>query len=91
MKPKANLYLFVFKERKFSQDENPSNLVLNIQFEILQEENLQLREKIELLQVVPSPNIEKERPRTRILLNRTSPDGQEHTEEDVEKLIRAVM
>ena len=57
----------------------------------LQEENSQLREKIELLQVVPHTNAEKEFPRTRILLNRTSPDGQAQTKEDLEKLIRAII
>ena len=56
----------------------------------LQDENSQLREKLELLQVVPPMPTEQEIPRTRILLSRTSPDGQEYTEEGLEKLIRAI-
>ena len=58
----------------------------------LQEENSKLREKIELLPVVSHmPNdTEQEIPRTRLLLSRTSPDGQEQTEGDLEKLIRAI-
>ena len=58
----------------------------------LQEENSQLREKVELLQVVSHmpTDTEQEIPRTRLLLNRISPDGQEQTEEDREKLIRAI-
>ena len=63
----------------------------------LPDENSQLREKLELLQVVPPMPTEQEIPRTRILLSRTSPDGQEYTdnqlyytEEELEKLIRAI-
>ena len=96
----------LFQNRRFLPEEKTSDLVLNIQFEILklisekddlikenkvlkhyrqscmklQKENSQLREKLELLEVVPSVNRKQERDLNSLCLSRTSPDGQEETD-----------
>ena len=93
------------QDRRYSLDEAPSDLVLDIQFEImklisekedlikenavlkhyrqtclkLQKENLQLREKLELLEVVPRVIREKGNDLNSPTLSRRPPDGQEET------------
>ena len=54
----------------------------------LQKENSQLREKLELLEVVPSMNMKQESDLNSLCLSRTSPDGQEEmgkTEDNASK------